>query len=235
MHEKFMPINRTLSRNVDRNHKPQNKGLDCLNLFESLIIMSLLLMAGIERNPGPLSEASALSAESVLTMDDSVIKAKFSVVHYNVQSLSNKVDLIQSELSNFDIICLTETWLDQRTIDDDLALNGFNLHRRDRPGDHHGGICVYVNQNIFSRRRNDLELPNIENVWIEVLLHNCKMLIGTFYRLPNSSPVVLSSIEDSIGLAYDTNIQNAVITGDLNLDILKQAPNKKSTRPLPTV
>ena len=203
------------------------KGLDCLNLFESLIIMSLLLMAGIERNPGPLSEASALSAESVLTMDDSVIKAKFSVVHYNVQSLSNKVDLIQSELSNFDIICLTETWLDQRTIDDDLALNGFNLHRRDRPGDHHGGICVYVNQNIFSRRRNDLELPNIENVWIEVLLHNCKMLIGTFYRPPNSSPVVLSSIEDSIGLAYDTNIQNVVITGDLNLDILKQASNKK--------
>ena len=24
MHEKFMPVNRTLSRNVDRDHKPQN-------------------------------------------------------------------------------------------------------------------------------------------------------------------------------------------------------------------
>ena len=55
----------------------------------------------------------------------------------------NKIDLIQSELSNFDVICITESWLDGRTADDDIKMENFKLFRRDRPGDHHGGICVF--------------------------------------------------------------------------------------------
>ena len=35
-------------------------------------------------------------------------------------SLSNKLDLIESELRDFDVICLTETWLDQRISDETL-------------------------------------------------------------------------------------------------------------------
>ena len=37
------------------------KGLEYLNAFKLLIIMSLLLLAGIEPNPGPISEASTSS------------------------------------------------------------------------------------------------------------------------------------------------------------------------------
>ena len=122
---------------------------------------------------------------------------------------------------------MTETWLDQRTSNNTLSLNEYNLHRRDRVGDNHGGICVYAKQNIYSRRRYDIERPNIECVWIEVSVHNKKILIGTFYRPPNSAQEVLSSIEDSISLAFDTNIQHILITGDFNLDILKQSSNKK--------
>ena len=42
----------------------KEKGIEHLNHFELLIIMSLLLIAGIERNPGPLSESSESSANS---------------------------------------------------------------------------------------------------------------------------------------------------------------------------
>ena len=55
----------------------------------------------------------------------------------------------------------------------------------------------------------------------EVKTHDTKQLIGTFYRPPNSNNMVISTIEDSIGLAFDTNIKNILITGDFNLDILK--------------
>ena len=201
------------------------KGIDPLSFFEFLIIMSLLLRAGIERNPGPSSDDSFSSTDS--TVEQSAIKDKFSVIHYNIQSISKKIELIEAELSNFDIICLTETWLDYRTTDDTLALKGYNLYRRDRTGDNHGGICVFAKRNIFTRRRNDLELPDVECIWIEVSTRQRKILIGTFYRPPNSSPAILSSIEDSIGLAYDTNAQNILITGDFNLDIAKQSSNKK--------
>ena len=77
------------------------------------------------------------------------------------------------------------------------------------------------------RRRNDLELPNIECVWVEVSFQNKKHLIGTFYRPPNSPNATFSCIEDSIGLAFDSNIQNILITGDFNLDILKENSNRK--------
>ena len=29
-----------------------------------------------------------------------------------------------------------------------MKINGFNLYRRDRVDDNHGGICVYINQSI---------------------------------------------------------------------------------------
>ena len=204
------------------------KGLEHLDLFELLIIMSLLLMAGIEPNPGPNSEASTSSSNLSPDSEDlNIIKDKFSVVHYNVQSITNKIDILESELSNFDIICLTETWLDERTSNDTISLNEYNLYRRDRAGDNHGGICVYTKQNVHSRRRQDIELPNIECLWIEVSTHNKKILLGTFYRPPNSTQDALTSIEDSISLAYDTNIQNILITGDFNLDVLKSSSNKK--------
>ena len=46
-----------------------------------------------------------------------------------------------------------------------------------------------------------------------------KLLIGTFYRSPSSSNDALIAIENSIGLANDTNIHDILITGDFNLDI----------------
>ena len=41
------------------------KGIKHLNYFELLIIMSLLLIAGVERNPGPASESSVSSIQVI--------------------------------------------------------------------------------------------------------------------------------------------------------------------------
>ena len=142
------------------------KGLKYLSSFELLIILSLLLIRSgdIELNPGP----NLLESESdSITMDDVSISKYFSIVHYNIQSVTNKIDLIGAELNNFSVICLTETWLNDHTANDSISLDGYKLYRRDRGGDNHGGICVYTKDNVFSRRRNDLELPNIECIWIE--------------------------------------------------------------------
>ena len=116
-----------------------------LNYFEIYIIMSPLLIGGIETNPGPRLNESSNSSSASGIFEKSSIKSNFSVVHYNIQSLSNKVNIIESELSDFDAICLTETWLDSRTSDETIKINGFNLYRRDRVGDNHGGICVNIN------------------------------------------------------------------------------------------
>ena len=156
-----------------------------------------------------------------------MIVNNFSVVHYNIQNILNKVDILGAKLKNFDIISLTETWLNPNTSDECLTIDGFKLYRRGRRSDRHGGICAYAKTNVYSRRRSDLELPDVEYVWLELNSHQRKFLIGTFYRPPNSTAEILLLIEDSIGLAFDTNISNIFITGDFNLDVLKNSSSRK--------
>ena len=70
--------------------------IEHLNYFELLVIMSMLLIAGIKRNPGPLSDSFVSSSDSITSAEEQAIKDKFSVVHYNVQSILNKLDLIET-------------------------------------------------------------------------------------------------------------------------------------------
>ena len=69
------------------------------------------------------------------------LHGNFSLVHYNVQSLYNNVDILQPELSSFDLISLTETWLNDSILNTELSFNNFQMpFRRDRIGDGHGGM-----------------------------------------------------------------------------------------------
>ena len=186
----------------------------------------LLYQSGdVEKNPGPTSVSSDESNESFKFPP---LQGNLSMVHYNVQSLANKVDLIEPELTNFDIISLTETWLNDSISNEDLTFNEFQIpFRRDRVGDSHGGVIVYVKRDIPCKRRIDLEIINVECIWVEISLHNKTVLIGTFYRPPNASPIVLSDIENSIGLASDTGIAEIVVMGDFNLNMLNQHTQTK--------
>ena len=142
--------------------------------------------------------------------------------------LQHKIDILEPELSTFDLVSLSETWLNDSISTEDLLFNDFKApFRRDRVGDSHGGIIVYVKNDIPCKRRQDLELFNIECIWLELNIKNRKLLVGTFYRPPSSSPQVLTDIESSIGLAVDTGITDIVITGDFNLNMINPQSEKK--------
>ena len=49
-------------------------------------------------------------------------------------------------------------------------LQSYNIpERKDRTGDPHGGVIVYVKNGIFYKRREDLEIRDLEYLWIEVI------------------------------------------------------------------
>ena len=197
------------------------KGLGKLNNFELVTFLALLLyQAGdVEKNPGPVSESTSDSSQS---FHFPPLQGNLSMVHYNVRSVFNKLDLIEAEFSDFSID-MVET-----KPTEDLLSNGFRTpFRQDRVGNSHRGILVYVKQDNPCKRRPDLELANIECIWIEINIRNKKLLLGTYYRPPNTSPLVLSNIETSIGLAIDTGIDNICITCDLNLNMLNQYSRNK--------
>ena len=83
------------------------------------------------------------------------------------------------------------------------------------------GICDLVKSELFAKRRIDLELQNTVCIWVEIFIDHKKLRNGTFYRNTSSSNDPLILIQNVITRANDTNIRDILITGDLNLDILK--------------
>ncbi len=203
----------------------------------------LLLNSGdIHPNPGPMSSTSSPVANADSTANtersehssssDSVAFAldlahNISLIHYNVQSILPKLDIITSELHEFDILAFTETWLNGRVTTSELAIPSFSEPERKDRADSHGGVILYVKDNIHFIRRHDLEIIAIENIWIELLLNKKKVLLGVFYRAPNSDATYNNLIEDSIHLAVDTGIKDIIITGDFNYNILLPPTSQK--------
>ena len=131
-----------------------------------------------------------------------------------------KLDILV-ELLEFDVLAFTETWLNSSYTSDDIRLESFREpERKDRVGDSHGGVIIYVKDSIYYRRRNDMELQRIECIWIQLTLKHKHVLFGLFYRPPNSVYMYYSGIEDSIHLAFDSGITDIIITGDFNFNML---------------
>ena len=65
-------------------------------------------------------------SDSVLN-DSEIIRNNFSLVHYNVQCALHKADILESELSNFDIISFSETWFDKDVNNSDIILDNYGV------------------------------------------------------------------------------------------------------------
>lgn len=198
-------------------------------------LVFLLLLAGdIHPNPGPSISSSVSSVSSTSTsMSNSLFSSlnlshNLSFVHYNVQSILTKLDTLYAELYGFDILAFTETWLNPSVGSCDLLLESYcEPERKDRPGDSHGGLMIYIKEGLRYKRRDDLEPRNIECIWLELANCNRRLLFGLFYRPPSSDSEYFTCIENSIALAVDTGISDIIITGDFNFDLLNERASRK--------
>ena len=200
----------------------------CLSTW---VIFFILLAGDVELNPGPgstdsISISGDLSDDSII--DVSIFERIFSIVHYNIQSFIGKLDLIQTELSHFDVTALSETWLSNNVSTDEILFPNYQRpFRKDRTNNSYGGVIIYVKETIPCKRRSDLEIDGLECVWLEIKLKAKIILLSVFYRPPNSPAQTVTDIENSIDLAYDSNIGNIVITGDFNLNYLDDFSKRK--------
>ena len=57
----------------------------------------------------------------------------FKILHFNTQSLLPKIDEIKLLVNymNIDILCITESWLNDSIGNDEVAINGYILYRND--------------------------------------------------------------------------------------------------------
>ena len=109
--------------------------------------MLLLLLGGnVHPNPGPTRKKDK--------------DYNFSLCSWNVNSISvnnfSKLSLLSSynSIYRYDLICLSETFLDSSfsTDDDRLSLDGYDLIRADHPQDiKRGGVCVYIKNSLGAK------------------------------------------------------------------------------------
>ena len=104
------------------------------NLLHWFYILLITLSWDVELNPGPKRNAAQA----------------FSICHWNLDSICAhnfaKLFLLRAYVSvhKFDIICLSEIYLDSSIDDKSLEVSAYYLIRSDHPSNKkHGGICIY--------------------------------------------------------------------------------------------
>ena len=157
------------------------------------------------------------------------IKQTLSVLSFNIRSFNKNSDeflgFLDSINHDFDILILTETW----GKDDTQSLcniPGYIATHNHREGKRGGGVSIYV-RDFFSFEILDavnISNPNIESAGIKLSLPNSrlKMNILGIYRQPNGDKeTFLDSLENIINANHFSSC-DTLITGDLNICLLKE-------------
>lgn len=114
-------------------------------------------------------------------------KKSLRILHINAQSIRNKMLALEAESHEADIIAITETWLGPNITNEDLALSNYHRPaRKDRPHSPYGGVAMYCRENLSMIHRTDLDVHEVEIVWVEIFMGTRTFLIGTIYRPPNA-------------------------------------------------
>ena len=102
--------------------------------------------------------------------------------------------------------------------DDQMAVDGFDLIRKDRSDTQNkavGSVILYYRKSINCKRKSDFEISNIETLWAEIALPNSKpFLICSVYCLPSSTSDWLDLFEEELSIAQTTDV---IIMGDFNI------------------
>ena len=175
-------------------------------LGETRNIKFLLLMAGIERNPGPST------------------KQHITLSHININSITatNKLQELEQFIStnSIDILALTETKLDDTVHPSLYSLSHFHpplTRHRTRRG---GGTALYARSTLPLIRLNDLELEGEEWIWAMVRTKNCSIIFCVTYLppdLPNAKQQdFIDRLTEGVTLAQAYNPTCIFLTGDFN-------------------
>ena len=154
-----------------------------------------MLSGDIEINPGPKSSS----------------RECFSICHWNLNSISaqsyTKVSLLTAYnlIHNFDIICVSETFLNSETAPNDpnLEIPGYNLHRAHRPSNcKRGGVCIFYKAMIPLRVLNISNLN--ECIKFEVSIANKICHFIHLHRSPSQTKDEFQTFRSNLELNLDS-------------------------------
>ena len=191
---------------------------------------------GTHNNKPPLFASSTDNdslSQSTFALSDLVFTSKgLHVANLNIRHLPPKVDELRIMLANSrgpDILGLCETFLDSNIADGQITIGRYEFLRKDRCDTINkagGGVLLYYRNSLNCKRKTELEISNIETLWLEITLPNSKpFLVCTVYRPPNANTDWIDLFEDELSIAQTTGYE-IILIGDFNIDYLN-CSNKK--------
>lgn len=140
----------------------------------------------------------------------------------HIDSQSSKFDEIYSVLvqdSKFDVIAMTETWLDESITDGIIEIPNYAVFRRDRTR-HGGGVLLYVNYSLPVVKCEDIDIQGTEMILVQITLDRKKILIACCYRPPGQNAqevqIFLSDFQTLVDYAVYNNFDHFFVLGDMN-------------------
>ena len=145
-------------------------------------------------------------------------------------SLEFKVSLLKAYIAiyNYDVICLSETYLDSSIPSDDnnLEIPGYDLIRAEHPSNSkRGGGCVYYRKSLLLKILDIFYLQ--ESIVFELKTGNKSCKILSLYRSPNQSQDEFETFTNNLELILDPFL--VIALGDFNAKLSQWYKNDKTT------
>ena len=145
--------------------------------------------------------------------------------HININSIRYKIEMLSDFIKDkIDILRVEQTKIDESFPSSSFIIKGFAPpFRKDRIG-HGGGILLYVREDIPAKELKFIDTQiDLEIIFIEIIIHKTKWLIGNFYN-PDKSKISnnlehLSKHMNNYLPFYD----NIILHGDFNAEMSENA------------
>lgn len=147
-----------------------------------------------------------------------------AVYYQNVRGINSKLSTVKKNSSSreFNIMCLTETWLNNSVLDSEIIDPSYRVYRRDRDPltsqkTKGGGVLIAISDDLISFS-NNLWCSDCEDLWVTVVLEGSRRVhIGCVY-VPPGNRLALASFCDKLNYIVENNRDDLfVICGDFNL------------------
>ncbi|XP_055542563.1 uncharacterized protein LOC129728170 [Wyeomyia smithii] len=156
--------------------------------------------------------------------------------YQNVCGMNSTIDDYMLAFSGgcYDIIALTETWLDNRTQSSYVLGNEYNGLRCDR-GPHNsrkstgGGVLIAVRRNLKAHRIDDTTWSNLVQVWVSIELADSNVFICVIYLPPDRTrdkEIIDTHVQSVSSIASRAKpCDEIIIFGDFNFPNLCWRPS----------
>lgn len=153
--------------------------------------------------------------------------AGVSFVHLNTQSIFSKIEELRliAYDTQPDVLCISESWLNQKTPDGFININGYYANRLDRQtGKRGGGLVTYFRNNVFEGVSGKYSVLCTSNEDIELQVFELKvrniqkMIIMNVYRPPSGKvDSFIDTLSSTLQAVEKLHEFDVFILGDCNL------------------